>query len=105
ALRVGEFESNEKLYWADASLFEVLPFSVIAGDLHTALLKPDGIVITRRIARKFFNDDRPIGQRLEINRSHPMQVTAVIEDLPPTTHLDVEIIASGNAAFSILTAS
>jgi putative ABC transport system permease protein len=104
-LRANEFESNEKLYWADASLFEVLPFTVIAGDPRTALLKPDGIVITRRIARKFFNDDRPLGQRLEINRAHPMQVTAVIEDLPHATHLDVEVIASGKASFSILTAN
>src|SRR6185436_15229657 len=59
----------------------------------------------RRLARRFFNDDRPLGRRLEINRQHPMQVAAVIEDLPPATHLDAEVFGSGLASFSVLAAN
>jgi putative ABC transport system permease protein len=101
-LRQREIEANEKIYWADASLFDVLPLPAIAGDLKSALQRPNSIVLTRRMARKYFGADAPIGRSMEIDRQHTMQVTAVLEDLPSNTHLDTEIITSGSTAFSQL---
>jgi putative ABC transport system permease protein len=102
-LRHGEIEAIDDAYWADPSLFAVLPLKVIAGDLRTALEAPDGIVLTRSIARKYFGVDAPIGATLELARKYPLRVTAVLEDLPATTHLKVRIVISGRAAFSPLT--
>ena len=100
AVRQGDLEATEKVYWADPNLFDVLPLAATAGDLRSALAQPNGIVLTRRLARKYFHDDAPLGQTLEIDRQHVMQVTAVLADLPSNTHLDTEIIASGRASFS-----
>jgi putative ABC transport system permease protein len=102
AIRQGELEANEKLYWADPNIFDVLPFATIAGDLRTALQQPNSIVLTRRMARKYFHTDAPLGRTLTLDREHVMQVTAVLADLPSNTHLDTEIIASGRASFSTL---
>lgn len=101
-VRHRQIEATEKVYWADASTFDVLPLPAIAGDTAVALNRPDGIVITRRVARKYFGRDDPIGETLEIDRKHLMEVTAVLEDLPGNTHLDTEIFASGLAQFSRL---
>jgi len=60
-----------------------MPLPAVAGDPATALDAPDGLVITRAIARKYFGQDAPLGQSLLINGS-PLRVTAVIQDLPPT---------------------
>jgi putative ABC transport system permease protein len=98
SLRHGEVEAIEPgFYWADPEIFEVLPLPAAAGDLRTALERPDGLVLTRRMARKYFGIDLPLGQTIEINREHTMRVTAVLEDLPSTTHLNSEIFASTRA--------
>jgi putative ABC transport system permease protein len=101
-LRHGDFEASEDIAWADPDLFDVLPLQVFAGDLRTALQRPDAIVLTRQMARKYFGRDNPIGETLEIDRQHSMRVTAVLMDLPSNTHLDARIFASGRAAYSRL---
>ena len=101
-LRHGDFEASEDIAWVDPNIFDVLPLQVFAGNLQTALRQPDSIVLTRQMARKYFGRDDPIGETLEINRQHSMQVTAVLMDLPSNTHLDARIFASGRAAYSRL---
>jgi putative ABC transport system permease protein len=101
-LRHGDFEASEDIAWADPDIFEVLPLKVFAGNLRTALQRPDAIVLTRQMARKYFGRDNPIGESIEINRRYSMQVAAVLMDLPSNTHLDTRIFASGRAAYSRL---
>ncbi len=97
-LRRGDVESVEPgFYFADPQVFEVLPLPVAAGDLRTALQRPDGLVLTRRMARKYFGTDLPLGQTIEIDRQYTMRVTAVLEDLPSNTHLNAEVFASTRA--------
>ncbi len=102
ALRRGDIEANETIYWADPEIFDVLSLSSVVGDLKTALSHPDGIVLTRRMATKYFGAENPIGATIELNREHAMTVHAVIEDLPPNTHLTTDIFASGLAAQSFM---
>jgi putative ABC transport system permease protein len=102
-LRVGSIEAPDGITWADPGFFEVMPFPVIAGDPSATLARPDGIVLTRAAARKYFGRDAPIGETIEIDRTHRMQVGAVIEDIPLNSHLAAQIFASGLASFSPLT--
>jgi putative ABC transport system permease protein len=98
SLRRGNVEAIEPgFYWADPNIFDVLPLTAAAGDLHTALERPDGLVLTRRIARKYFGTDLPLGQTIEFDHERTMRVTAVLEDLPSNTHLNAEIFASARA--------
>lgn len=102
AVRRGQVEAQEEDFvWADPDIFKVLPVPAIAGDLSAALAAPDGVVITRSIARKYFGKDGPLGETLEIERL-PMRVTAVIEDLPSQTHLTFSIAASGRSSNSAM---
>ena len=92
--------------WADPDIFKVFPLPVLAGDLGAALQQPDTIVLTQRMARKYFGRDLPIGATLQVQssdgRHHAMRVTAVLKDLPPNTNLRTEIFASGRSAYSYL---
>jgi putative ABC transport system permease protein len=101
-IRHGEIEGNEILFWADPNFLSVVALPVIAGDPATALEQPDSIVLTRRMARKYFGRDDPIGETLELDRQHPMRVTAVLKDLPSNTHLNFDFLASSMASFSNL---
>jgi putative ABC transport system permease protein len=101
-LRVGDIEAVDGIMWADPGFFKVMPFPVVAGDPEATLARPDGIVLTRAAARKYFGRDAPIGESIEIDRTHQMQVGAVIEDLPVNSHLAGQIFVSGLASFSPL---
>ncbi len=102
SIRQGEIESLEKIYWADPNFFDVIKPPTIAGDTGVALQQPDSITITRKMARKYFGRDDPIGGTLEIDRTNLVKVTAVIEDWPSNSNLGLEFIGSGRAAYSKL---
>lgn len=96
----GEIHANESnLAWADPAFFEVLPFPAVAGELRTALTPADAVVLTRTLARKYFGRDAPLGEVLQIN-GRPYRVTAVLQDLPPNSHLAAELFMSSNSAVS-----
>lgn len=101
ALRHGDMEADEEIVWADANVFDVLPFPTVAGNLEDALKQPDSIVLTRKMARKYFGRDDPLGETLEIGRQYPFRVTAVIEDLPSNTHFKIAVLAPAHASFSV----
>jgi putative ABC transport system permease protein len=99
-LKRGDTELGEQIVWADANVFDVFRFPVVNGTLDGALDSPDGLVLTRSAAKRWFGDDHPIGQTLLYNGREPMVVNAVIEDLPSNTHLTISALASARASFS-----
>jgi len=101
--RQGNIVGTVGLCWADSNFLRIFPMKVIAGNLDEALNKPDGLVLTRSTARRYFGRDDVLGKALEMDRQYTMHVTAVIEDLPPNTHLTAEAFAPGIASFSALT--
>jgi len=102
-LRHERTTARETVYWADPNAFDLLPLPVFAGDLRKALRRPDGIVLTRSVAQKYFGRADPIGQPILLDDVHPMTVTAVLDDLPINgTTLESGIFASGLAAYSAL---
>lgn len=97
-----KIESSEPLQWADPDIFAVFPVPSIAGDLKTALVRPDSVVLTQTLARKYFGTDAPLGRTMLVDKRFPVRVTAVIRDLPSNTHLHLTMIVSGKAPFSQL---
>jgi putative ABC transport system permease protein len=102
--------------WVDADFFRVFPLRAIAGDPATALRQPGNVVLTRSAARRYFGRDVPLGAVLDVTLvrrallsevmkeqpgdRRPLRVTAVIEDLPATTHLIADVFASAAGIYS-----
>jgi putative ABC transport system permease protein len=104
-VRHGRQSARETVYWVDANFFDALPLKVLAGDVRTALRSPDGVVLSRSYARKYFGQDAPLGETLEVGAG-AMVVRAIIEDMPPNgTHLQRDILAAGIASNSRTTQS
>ena len=100
-LRNAAVEAGEQVYWVDPNFFELLRLPLVAGDLAHALARPDGIVLPRSMARKYFGRDDPIGQTVmladarqlmgrlsALGSPRPMVVTAVVADMPCRTAPD-----------------
>ena len=89
-------------YWADPNFFELFPLRVVAGNLEGALSKPDGLVLTRKAARQLLTRENVVGETIRVGRDTVMRVAAVVEDLPPNSHLNCEVFLPGVASFSSL---
>ncbi len=74
----------------DSTFFQVFPFEFIYGDRRTALNTPDGIVVTRSVAKKFFGNADPIGKILKADFG-PLTVKGVIEDVPKSSHFHFDV--------------
>jgi putative ABC transport system permease protein len=89
---------DQYLLWADAGFFQIFDLPLIAGDPLTALAEPNTLVITRKMAERYFGDEDPMDQTLWAGRFH-YRITGVAEDLPSNSHLQFDMLAS----FSTLT--
>ncbi|ULQ57885.1 ABC transporter permease [Flavihumibacter rivuli] len=96
-LKKGTTYINEtSVVHADSTLFNVFSLPSIAGDTKTALNEPNTVVITRTAAEKYFGSTDVIGKTIESdeNGSTLYKVTAVIEDLPNTSHFQFDFFFS-----------
>jgi len=72
----------------DPSFFLMFSFPFLKGDPKTALAEPRSIVVTEKLARKYFGAEDPMGKVLELTTMRdPYTVTGVIRDVPENSHL------------------
>jgi putative ABC transport system permease protein len=79
---------------ADTNVFEFFNLEFVSGDPESALARPTNIVMTERAVARYFGDEDPIGQTLNLMDQADVTVTAVIKDLPDNTHMAFEILGS-----------
>ncbi len=98
-VKYGETRFIEDAYLADPSLFNILDLPVVAGDRDRLFNGYDKLIISERIAEKYFGDVSPIGKVMELDGGQDRrQVVAVMQNLPENTHLDIEILGHFNPA-------
>jgi putative ABC transport system permease protein len=91
------FITEDRVAYADSTLFDVFTFPAVAGDPKTALNEPNTVVINETTARKYFGSvDAAIGKTMECNddRSKLYKVTAVIKDIPKNSHFTYDLFLS-----------
>ena len=105
-MKMGGTVTPEWISWVDPNFFGLMRLPVLGGDPNAAMRSPDGLVITRETARKYFGRDAPLGRTILLNSGfpgssyHPMRVMAVLQDTPASSHLTAQLFAPGLAPFS-----
>jgi putative ABC transport system permease protein len=89
---------EEKVIYADSSLFDVFTLPLMAGDPKTALVNPHSVVITETTAKKYFNSTDVVGRSLFINDTDNLKITAVMKDIPRQSHFNFDFFVSLNGA-------
>ncbi len=77
---------EDLMIYADNSILDIFTLPMIFGNPGTALSEPNTIVITERIAKKYFNRTNVVGQVLTFNNTDPYKITGVIKDIPLQSH-------------------
>jgi ABC-type antimicrobial peptide transport system permease subunit len=68
-------------------------FPFVFGDPETALQSPNSLVITDKVAAKYFGHDNPLGKTLTLNNGQDFIVSGVIQ-IPSRSHLQLDFISS-----------
>lgn len=84
---------QSQIFHADPEVFDIFSWTLLEGDASSVLADPFSVVLTQKIAKKYFNNDDPIGKTLNID-GNLYRVTGLLRDLPPNTHLNCEILIS-----------
>lgn len=90
------FNENH-FFFSDPEVFDVFSWKLKAGDKDKALRYPDGLVISERMAKKYFGDEDPMNKTIEamIGPSRfDLQVMGVMEDMPENSHFKADFLAS-----------
>ena len=85
---------EENMVIADTNLFEFFNLEFVSGDPESALARPTNVVLTERAVERYFGNEDPIGQTLNLMDQADVTVSGIIRDLPDNTHMAFEVIGS-----------
>lgn len=87
--------------YADSTFFRVFSFALLKGNPDKALTEPNAVILTRSMARKYFDSEDIMGKTIQVNNNTEYTITGLMEDVPTNSTLKFDFIAS----FSSLPAS
>ncbi|MFC1724481.1 ABC transporter permease [candidate division KSB1 bacterium] len=89
---------NEKMFnetrlaFGDASLFKMFTFQFILGSAENPYNSLNSIVLSEKLAAKYFENQDPIGKILTVENKYKYTVTGIIKDIPHNCHLQFDLI-------------
>lgn len=85
---------EDHILMADANFFDFFSYPLLIGDSKTVLDKPNSVVLSREMAKKYFGDENPIGKEIKADNMFTFIVTGVFDELPAKTHIPFDFVAS-----------
>ncbi len=83
------------MFLADSTFFDVFDFNLIIGNEEEVLRNVGDIVISESIAKKYFDDENPLGKLLEaVEYGFSGVIVGVMEDAPSASHFHPKILVS-----------
>ena len=91
-----KFLENKRLY-ADSTIFDVFTIPFLKGNSKTALSNPKSVVLTEKIAKKYFGDKNPVGESIYIQNPESLfKVTGVVNNCPINSNLQYDYITTAD---------
>jgi len=87
---------EDDFYLADSVVFDMFSYEFVKGDPATALDLPFSIVLTEKIAKKYFGSEDPIGKSLQNQGNEDFKITGVLKDVPSNSHFRFDALVSRN---------
>ncbi len=92
-LKVGDTSFHEEtIFFADAAVFEVFTLPLVKGATEAISAEPFSVVLSQRIAQKYFGDANPIGQTIQYMGDFDFKVTAIMQNMPRNSHFVMDFV-------------
>ena len=86
--------TEKKFIYADPGILNIFTFDFISGNKSNALKRLNTCIISESAAKKYFNNEDPIGKLIKINNSTDFEVTGLVKDFPAASELHFDFIGS-----------
>jgi ABC-type antimicrobial peptide transport system permease subunit len=91
--RFGEKTFTEnRVYHGDPESLTLLTLPLTLGNPDTALRDPFSLVLSERLAEKYFGKENPLGKIITLNDEFPMTVTGIMKEIPENSTFRFEAI-------------
>ena len=84
----------ETIHFADPDFFKIFTYPQLSGDLQNPIGEPFSLLITERMAQKYFGGENPIGKTICFDSKFDFKVTGVLKDAPLNSHFQFEFLSS-----------
>lgn len=91
----GDKSFTEEGIFTERNFFETFSFPLINGNARTVLAEPNSIVISERLAKKFFDNNECIGKTLVLrneDKQEAFKITGVLKNIPYQSYLQFDFI-------------
>jgi putative ABC transport system permease protein len=99
--RSGQMFYEEHIMYADPSILRVFSFKLSKGNPHKVLSRPNDVVLSQRMVKKYFGNQDPMGKTLWFEGGHILQVVGIAENPPSNSSFNFDFLLSVEA-FPIL---
>ena len=90
---VGERKFEEKrVFYADSTFLQVFSYRLLKGDRASVLNRPDAVMITEDLAKKYFGHEDAFGKILRKDNNKDVIVTGILANIPSNSHLQFDCI-------------
>ncbi|MBA4054767.1 MAG: hypothetical protein C0490_08655, partial [Marivirga sp.] len=90
--QVAEKSFYEPGKYVDQDFLDMFSFKFIAGDPATALKAKNNIVITEKMAKKYFGNEEAVGKVFLMNTKESFTISGVIDDIPKNSSIQFDYL-------------
>ncbi|MCK5692033.1 MAG: ABC transporter permease [Bacteroidales bacterium] len=93
-----EDPDNEPVYETkvarvDTGFFNMFSFEAVHGTGQYEMDRPDGVLLSKKLATKYFKDINPVGKQILMNAGELLEVTGVV-DIPDNSYFSYDLFLS-----------
>ena len=86
--------SESRVFFANPDVFKVFSTKILFGNPASALVDPFSVALSKTTAVKYFGKEDVVGETMYFNKTRPIKITAVFDDVPRNSHFKYDILAS-----------
>jgi putative ABC transport system permease protein len=90
-----ELLKESAFYTTEESIFSIFDFNFLEGRATGALQKPQSIVLTERVKKKYFGNLPALGKTINCN-GKDLLITAVVKDRPANSDIRIDAMIAGD---------
>lgn len=83
---------EKRVLAVDSTFFNLFTFPLAEGDPRTVLKEPFSIVLTRKMATKYFGNTDPVGKTIRISDTYNFIITGIARDFPENSTIQFDFL-------------
>lgn len=91
---IKRFREEANIGFVEPEFFQLFDFETGDNDPTASLSEPNNVILTESLARKYFDNENPVGRLIRFNNKLTLKVTGIIPDLPSNTDLPFSMFIS-----------